>query len=295
MALFRLSRPEQLLLMIPIYVMGVGAALFWGGSVGLATAIVGFVVFLPVAASIHYANEYADYETDLLSESTPFSGGSNALADTGLSRLVPKHATGVTAVVSLCAVVVAVAAGVLSTAAVVVLGFIGLLGWGYSLQPAAFAWRGLGELDNALLGGVILPVYGVAVVMDSVSVGSVIAFLPLGCAVFVNLLATTWPDRNADATVGKNTLATRLSVSRLRGIYLIGVIGLVATTLLGWRTVLPNVVVAVTLGSLPLFMWGSRRYTNQHSPAPTVVAMVMLALAQTAAWWWAVFPLLKTA
>ncbi len=281
--------------MLPIYIMGIGAALFWGGSVDLATALVGFVVFLPVAASIHYANEYADYETDQLSESTPFSGGSNALADTGLSRLVSKHATGVTAVVSLCAVAVAATTGVLSTAAVVVLGFIGLFGWGYSLQPAAFAWRGLGELDNALLGGVVLPVYGVAVVMDSVSVDAVVAFLPLGCAVFVNLLATTWPDRNADAAVGKNTLATRLSVSRLRGIYLIGVIGLVATTLLGWQTVLPGAVVAVTLGLVPLFIWGLRRYTNQHSPAPTVTAMVLLALAQTVAWWWAAFPLLKTA
>jgi len=39
---------------------------------------------LATAASVHYANEYADHRTDALTDRTPVSGGSEALQTSGL-------------------------------------------------------------------------------------------------------------------------------------------------------------------------------------------------------------------
>jgi 1,4-dihydroxy-2-naphthoate octaprenyltransferase len=275
-----------------VYAMGIGAAIAWDGAVDPLTAVLGFVLYLPLAASVHYANEYADYETDQLTDLTAFSGGSGALVDTDLTRSVPKHAMAVTAGLAALTTTAGVLTGVLSFSAVGLLVVIGFFGWGYSLQPIALAWRGVGEVDNAVLGGVMLPVYGTIIVTDSVVPWAAIAFVPFGSAVFVNLLATTWPDRVADARVGKQTLATRWSTARLRRLYIVGLVTFVVSTVFGFRTALPPAVVAVTLATLPLFGWGWNQYTTQESPFPTVAAMVCLAVGQTATWWMVAFDLI---
>ncbi|NIX56406.1 MAG: hypothetical protein GWN14_10915, partial [candidate division Zixibacteria bacterium] len=50
----------------------------------------------------------------------------------------------------------------------------------------------------------------------------------------------------------------------------------------GW--VLPEVVVWFTFISLPFVIWGAVRYTRQHSPLPTVAAMIVFLIVQVAAW-----------
>jgi 1,4-dihydroxy-2-naphthoate octaprenyltransferase len=163
------------------------------------------------------------------------------------------------------------------------LALIAVLGWQYSLPPLALAWHGWGELDNALLGGVLLPVYAVAVAGE-VTVASVLAFLPFGCVVFVNLLATTWPDREADAAVGKDTLATRLTTDGLRLLYA-GVLlaGGVSMALLHGGPV-PAVVCRASLLAAPPLLWGLVAYTRKRSPFPTVTGMVVLAGTQFVGW-----------
>ncbi len=37
------------------------------------------------------------------------------------------------------------------------------LGWMYSLPPLALAWKGWRELDNAVMAGIALPLFGFAV------------------------------------------------------------------------------------------------------------------------------------
>jgi hypothetical protein len=72
----------------------------------------------------------------------------------------------------------------------VILALGTLFGWMYSLKPLALGWRGLGELDNAVLGGLLLPFYGYVVQAGTVDVGVILALLPFGASAFVNLLAT---------------------------------------------------------------------------------------------------------
>jgi 1,4-dihydroxy-2-naphthoate octaprenyltransferase len=291
-ALIEMSRPDQLLLMALLYATGVLVALVGGATLDLLPVAVGFLLFVPVAVSVHYANEYADYETDHLTTRTPFSGGSGALVRTGLPRRLALR--GAVAALVLAAVAVVVVAGIElglpasvtvapDATALGLLALIAALGWQYSLPPLALAWRGWGELDNALLGGVLLPVYGVAVAGE-VTPASVLAFLPFACVVFVNLLATTWPDRAADAAVGKETLATRLSAGRLRWLYAGGLLASGVSMAAVHGGPVPAVVCWASLLAAPLLLWGLLAYTRRRSPLPTVAGMVVLAGAQFVGW-----------
>ena len=284
-ALATMSRPDQLLLIASVYALGATAAIARGAPLAPARLGVGLASVLVVATSVHYANEYADVETDRRTERTPFSGGSGALPTTGLS---PRLALGAAIVSALCGVGlvgVFLFTGHLPVGATVVLFAILVLGWMYSLPPMALAWNGLGEVDNAALGGVALPAFGYLVLAGRATPAAVLPFVPLGCVVFCNLLATTWPDRAADAAVGKDTLATRWSTRRLRLTYAVGLsagaVSLVGSVVLGR---LPVAVALASLAAVPFLAWGYRTYTRRRSPFPTVAGMVVLVGAQSLGW-----------
>ncbi len=272
-----MARPDQLLLMIAVYAMGVFVAAAQGGAVSIDRLAVGFGIFLPFAASVHYANEYADAGTDRLTRRTRFSGGSGAIPELGVSPKDARAAAIGTGVLGVLAVTIAVSTGVLTLVSAGLLVVIGVLGLGYSVGPYPLAWNELGEIDNALLGGVLLPVYGAAVATEGqVTLAITATFVPFGFAVFCNLLATTWPDREADAAVGKRTLATQWSRSQLRFAYAGGLIGLVGSATLLWLAgAIETVVATGILLSLPVFVWGYTGYTSQRSPEPTVGAMLV--------------------
>ncbi|MFC6976063.1 prenyltransferase [Halomicroarcula sp. GCM10025709] len=286
--LWKAARPSQLALIGAVYALGIGMALGRRGDWSLAAhgpavGIGGLAVFA-VAASIHYANEYVDVETDRRTERTPFSGGSGALAQTGVDRVVLARASLTAVIVGIAIAAGGYVTGQLSATAVVFLGVIALAGLGYSLPPTAFIRRGVGELVNALLGGLLLPLYGTTTV-GTPTVADGVALVPFCCLIGCNLLATHWPDRDADASVGKRTLAVRLPPDRLRRLYWLLAGSAVVVTGLSYETVLPPLVVAGQAGSLPLVLWGGIVLTRQRSPFPAVAAMVWYALATAAAWW----------
>ena len=293
-ALWRLSRPSQIALIALVYAFGVAMAYGHGhgGAAGAPRVGFGLAALLPVAASVHYANEYADVETDALTDRTRFSGGSGALVETDLPRGLALRAAVVAGGLGLALIAVGVAGeatglgdgSLLTPTAAALLAGILVVGWQYSVGPLRLAWNGLGAPANALLGGVALPRYGFAVVAGEVTAAAALATLPFGAAVFVNLLETTWPDRRADAAVGKRTLATRWSPRRLRAAYgLGGATAAVAAAALAGR-VLPPVVTAATLLPLVGLIPGFRRFTRREEPLPAVATMVALAAATTVAW-----------
>ena len=284
-ALFKTSRPSQLLLILAVYLFGAKIALANGATHSTTTVLWGAGAILPIAASVHYANEFADYETDALTDRTPFSGGSGALARTGLPRTVPL--TAAIGSLALGAVIVAVLtiAGLLRLSAVAVLAVIAVFGWQYSVGPLKLAWRGWGELDNAALGGLALPVYGGTVVGGDAGFVALVS-IPFFLVVLLNLFATQWPDREADAEVGKRTLAVRWPASLLRKCYVAIALGAGVALLVLSVTVLPRVVTLASLLVAPLLVWGAYGYTRRHVPWPTVSAMVGLLLLQLAGWCW---------
>ncbi|MCL9817912.1 prenyltransferase [Natronocalculus amylovorans] len=283
-----MARPDQLLLMVFVYLIGVlaGTATYTVAPPSLVSVSVGFGVYLPIALSVHYANEYADYETDRLTTRTRFSGGSGAFDRLAIDRQLAKYATIGTGILGGVLITVGVVTGVVSLFSGVLLCTIALLGWGYSVGPYPLAWNGLGEIDNALLGGVLLPWYGLSIAVDgSVPITSVLFFVPFGCAVFCNLLATTWPDRQADAAVGKFTLATQWPSSSLKRMYFSGVLGIILTTALAiYIGGLPLFVAIGMLAVTPLLFWSARQYTAQESPFPTVFVMLLFVTTQVISW-----------
>ena len=286
--LWAASRPSQLLLIGGVYALGVTIAAASGASRSLLPLAAGLAALLPVAASVHYANEYADHETDALTERTPFSGGSGALPDTGLDRRIVFRAALSTLALGTALAVAGTLGGLVPLSALALLAVIAGVGWQYSVGPLELAWRGWGELANATLGGLVLPVYGGAIVGGPP--GRVaLASIPFFLVVLLNLFATQWPDREADAAVGKRTLAVRWPRRRLRLAYvtLAGLAGL--SVLVLQPAVLPRPVALASVVPAPLLVVGALGYTERRIPWPTVSAMVLLAVVQFGAWWWVAY------
>ncbi|MDG5778455.1 prenyltransferase [Haloarculaceae archaeon H-GB1-1] len=143
----------------------------------------------------------------------------------------------------------------------------------------------LGELDNAALGGLLLPVYG-ASVLDDPLLTTALAVVPFFLVVLLNLIATQWPDREADAAVGKRTFAVRWSARRLRRSYVALAILAFGSLFALHPTILPTPVVLASLPVAPLTAWAASCYTSRHVPLPSVAAMVSLAVLQLLAWAW---------
>lgn len=285
LALFGMARPMQLVAVTLVYTLGTLMALTQDIALNEHVLIWGYVALIPTAMSIHYANEYADYETDHLAQRTPFSGGSGALVRTGLSRNIAIYAARFTLALGSSIWSFAFLLDKASLTSGGVLMFGAFFGWMYSLAPLKLAWRGWGELDNAMLGGVALPVYGYAVQAEMIN-GQIILFnLPFGLLVFINLLATTWADREPDAAVGKYTLATDWDITHLRRLYLsAGIFSfLVSASLLATQSI-PNEVGWVSLGIFPLMLIGAWTYTRIHTPFPTVFTMIVMLVGQIIAW-----------
>lgn len=284
-ALFGMARPSQLVAVVMVAATGCAMALARGHVLDLNALMMGLLALVLVAMSIHYSNEYADVATDRLTQRTPFSGGSGALVNTSLSPKIALIAAWLTLSGGLILMLVGVALTALSWVSLMVLLFGAFWGWMYSLPPLKLAWRGWGELDNAFLGSVVLLVYGDSLVGGVLSGIVALMGLPFFGLTFVNLLATTWPDRQADAQVGKATLATRWPPLRLRRLYLLAVtLALAALLVLAGRVIPVPIVLASSL-ALPFLTWGAWRYTRSEQPHATVYAMIALMLVQFFGWW----------
>lgn len=279
-----MSRPSQLALIALVYVLGAVIAVP-SGRLDPGTLGAGVLALLPVAVSVHYVNEFADYETDRLTDRTPFSGGSGALQRTGLPRQFAWRAAWPPLIGGLTLAVVCLAHGFTLTT-VSILTVIAVSGWQYSVGPLALVWRGFGEVTNVVLGGLLLPLYGGAVQTGHLEPTVALAMIPFTIVVGVNLLATHWPDREADARVGKRTLPTRWRPARLRRAYAVSTILAGVSLLLLTGPVLPWIVALSSVPAFALAIWGFRRYTRQRSPFPAVASMVALAIGQTTAWLW---------
>ena len=66
--LWRMARPTHLRLIAFVYLLGATMAMALGAAFDAQLLVFGLVVLLLVSSSVHYANEYADYETDALTQ-----------------------------------------------------------------------------------------------------------------------------------------------------------------------------------------------------------------------------------
>jgi len=282
--LWWMARPLTLVANVLAWTLGVSIALGSGAAPEPACILWSFSAMLSVSASIHYTNEYADHETDALTMRTRYSGGSGVLPSGIVPRRLAIRAAWASLLLGMGLQLAAILMGVHAWATMALLLTGAFWGWMYSLPPLKLAWRGWGEVDNALLGGTVLPMYAYATVKGRPDPWVAAACLPFTLLVFTNLMAVNWPDRHADAVVGKMTLATRWPSRRLRLAYggaaatSFGVLPLLA----GWA--MPPMVAVASLAALPLLLWEVLTYTRRESPDASVYAMVVVMVVQALAW-----------
>ena len=283
-ALWGMARPTLLLTVLMVYMIGNLIPLAFGFAPGLSEFLWGLLALAPVILAAHYVNEYADWETDEITERTPFSGGSGLLArGIGSRELALKAAIG-SQLIATIILMIALAAGGLSIA-VLPMWIIGsIAGWVYSMPPVMLAWRGGGEIINAILLGVNLPLYAYTVQTGQIEIKVLIGCLPFALLVFDLVMATNFADRNADAKVGKLTLSSQLPPRYLRLIYWFALFTAYFAQIFMAGTFLPEIVVLSSLPALPLLVYAGTRYTRIHSPLPTVLAMLLLLPLQLVAW-----------
>ena len=300
--LWAASRPSQLALILLLYLLGIGLSTagppiiegdppatnladFEHSSL-FVPVIAGAIALLLTAVAIHYANEYADIDTDARTTRTPFSGGSGAMVETGLSPAFLFTAMIVMGIGALAVTGVLTVGRIFPIRASVLL-LLGLVfGLAYSLPPIALVRQGIGEPVNMALGGLVLPIYGVAVVAVPTFYAA-LAVVPFTLVVGCNLLAVHWPDRVADEAVGKRTTAVRWSPARIRFAYAtLAILAAVIVLLLWVVSIMPTIVALAHLPPVPFLLWGWTTLTRERSPLPAVTAMVVLAIALTIAWWW---------
>lgn len=80
LGLWAMARPLILVSNILAWLYGVSIGFGSGGPLDFTSLGFGFTAMLLVSISVHYANEYADYQTDALTTRTAYSGGSGVLS-----------------------------------------------------------------------------------------------------------------------------------------------------------------------------------------------------------------------
>jgi 1,4-dihydroxy-2-naphthoate octaprenyltransferase len=106
---------------------------------------------------------------------------------------------------------------------------------------------------------------------------------PIFGLVLLNLLGTHWPDRAADAQVGRRSLAVLLG-RRARLAHHALVVAIYLGVLLLASRGMPREVALGVLLSLPVALWAAFVYGRQESPMPSSLTMVVGMVGAGAGW-----------
>lgn len=198
------------------YTLGAGAA--GGGSpFGRPVYWLGYLaVFLLEFAAV-LVNEYVDYDSDRRNRNySPFNGGSRVLVDGALSFTELRYGLAFTLAAFAACGLLLFAAGGVPAATVGALGACGaVLCLGYTSPPLKFCWRGLGEAVVALTHSFLAVVCGWLLLGGNpANPLPWMLSLPLFWSILPAITLSAIPDLEADAAVGKHTLAAELGVPR---------------------------------------------------------------------------------
>ncbi|HKY90842.1 MAG TPA: NAD(P)H-dependent oxidoreductase [Nevskiaceae bacterium] len=252
----------------------VGGAGFW---LGLA------MLFLLETATV-FVNELVDVDSDRHNAHYgPFNGGARVLVEGRLSPRELKVGLGVC--LGLLAVLGLIALGHFAADAWLLLVPLAVLALGYTLPPLKIGWRTLGELDVALTNG-LAPVWlgwiaqgGAVLAAAPVALG-----LPVALGILPAITLSALPDREADAAVGKRTLAVAAGPAgaiRFAQASALAAAAAACVVWSGWLTA-SFAAVMLTLGVIAhaiALVVACERLRRQPGPARRLDRLILLALA----------------
>lgn len=281
--MFRLARPVILQGGVLAYGLGVAMGYAQQGSVDWKSAVIGLAITESANLVAHYADEYADVDTDSLTRRTHFSGGSGVLPSRTIPAVWALYAAWLLTITTIGLTAWSILSGVLSwhIAWIVGLGLFG--GWFYSMPPIAFERRGLGEIDNAMLGAFLMPLMGFTAQTGAPTLTAFVNLLPIFSVVMVGLIGVHWADRLADAAVGKRSLVVIVG-ERIRYVHhACAVLAYVLALVLAQFTMPSQVSIAI-LATLPVGIWAVATFGKDSSPTPSVFAMMGTLAAASIGW-----------
>lgn len=192
----------------PLYIGGglmpfVLGAVLAGGPRDTFALGAGALVVLLVHTVTHYVNDAEDVATDQLSEATAFTGGSQAIQRGLVTPALLLRASAVLALGVVLVAVVALARGDRVSAALYLAILAG--GYAYSGRPFMLGRRVLGELDTALVMGVLVTLAG-AQAGGGISTRAWALAGVLFAETLLARLCTAYPDLDADRETSKWTI-----------------------------------------------------------------------------------------
>jgi len=279
----QMTRPGFLLVTAIGCCIGLASAAACGCGFDTAKAAATVTLAVLAHAGANVLNDYFDSRNgaDAANQAGmfPFSGGARLIQN----GLVSEKDTGLWAAVLLLGLVVP--GGLLlalhSGGGLVLIGLAGLLlGWAYSAPPLALMSRGLGELTVALCWWLV--VVGADYVQRN-HFFVIPAYVAVSYAVMVAtiLLVCGLPDREADRSVGKHTLATRLSTRGLAGMYLGMVLLAHAWLAVGVWALVPPIPTLWAGLALPPALWAAWLLWHQGDQRGPLQRAVVLTLVAT--------------
>ncbi|MEO8809083.1 MAG: NAD(P)H-dependent oxidoreductase [Rhodanobacter sp.] len=179
-------------------------------------------VFLLEAATV-FCNDDVDLASDRANRNYgPFTGGSRVLVDGLLDRTALRQGIALALILASVGAALAIRASPQPMLSTIWLLPAIVLTLGYTAPPLRLCYRGLGELDVAFTHGALVLFMGYLLQGGAAEAAAPWQLsLPLSFAILPSIILAGVPDRDADASVGKLTLAvllgTRLAVVAAAG------------------------------------------------------------------------------
>ena len=200
----KLGKPQFAIGLFFYFSMGALLAGLFNADLVFSKFMFGLAIIFLSTWSIHYHNDYFDYEADQHVTPTPISGGSGVLVEHPEWRnkaiLMAIILTGSAIALS---VIFTIIFSYPSTFILYVI-VANLLGWVYAAPPLKLSYRGLGEFGNTAIG-FLFPGLGYFAMIGTINLPFVLFSIPI---LFLQLLFTISveiPDMDADRLSGKMT------------------------------------------------------------------------------------------
>jgi 1,4-dihydroxy-2-naphthoate octaprenyltransferase len=262
-AMVRLARPLVIVAGLLAFLTGTCMAYWRLGEVRWAETTACLVIMVSAIVMGHYANEYADFDTDAITRRTLFSGGSGVLPSGAVPRSWALYGALAFLGLSVGLTILCYALGLIGLAVVALVALGIPLGWFYSMPPLRLERTWLGELDNALLGAMMF-IIGYVAALGEFDMRMLVLSVPIFIAVLINLLGVHYADRRADEMVGKRTMAVVLG-PRTEQLF-IALIVTMYVSMLPLVFLLPTTVSIACYATLPVAAWAVLGFARDGGP-----------------------------
>lgn len=263
----------------------------------LTLYVVGYLAVFAMETATVLTNDYFDYPSDRVNRYfSTFSGGSRVLVEGRLSagEILRGAMASVALALAVAALAVAASPGAPATSAAVIAVTL-VLALGYTTPPLMLAYRGLGEPTVALVLSASVVLWGYLLQGGSIAVPAPWASsLPLGMAVLAAIMLAEIPDRDADRSAGKRTVAVVYGTKTAAILALVAIwLAAASALLLQAQALVPDLgrLRYAPAAHAALISVLILRYRRRHQGAARIDALLAVALAYVV--WFSLAPVVS--